>query len=68
LSKSKKWRLVLVTALVTYAIFSCIKDFPSVGWKIGGSAIAVGWWFLNAAQLYSTYYKVTYKLKTQDKK
>lgn len=66
-SKTKKIRLVLVTALVLYAIYACITELPTTGWKIGGSVIAVGWWLVNAAQLYSSYYRVTYKLKTREK-
>jgi hypothetical protein len=61
-SKMKKLRFWAVLLLVGYAIYTCIADAQTVGWKIGGSAIALGWLWLNFFQFYNTYYKVKYKL------
>ena len=60
-SKKKTARLVFISLLVKLAIVYCWIDLPTLGWKIGGTAIAIGWLFLNFYQLYTSYHRCKYQ-------
>ena len=61
-SRLKKLRFFFIVPLVILAIIYCWIDLPTMGWKIGGSLIALGWLWLNFYQYYSTYYRCKYDL------
>lgn len=58
--KTKKARLVFVSVLTVIGIIYSIVEPESNIWKIVGVTLCFCWWVLNIAQLYNTYYKITY--------